>query len=789
MKEKRLLSLLLASMMLISTACAGKTDSGKETTDTEALTSIVTDITTPDDSADTTSADLSKYSAWLGDRLSATVDGNTVSTDNGTVTLAIGEAMGVETTGLRDEGYIIKTVGTDTVIVAAKEAGLDAGVRKYAAVSEKTGSYAVNLTSGLKIGKVTLGGADISEYKILLPKAAEGDKSFQATPTMAMETAAKDLQKYIELATGHKLPIEYVVGLNKMTDAQVKENCGNGIVILADPTAKGGSSIKGQIEYVDGKAEEIGPGEMGTESYKLTVQGGLMRITGGNQRGCLYAVYDFLEQCIGWRFFGGDVEYLYEAEELNIDDIDMSHTPTFAYRATTMPSANDNNNFPKLKQNCFNTTRYAHSPEHGYGLGSTYLHAHTFATQLEKADHIEKGKLPYGDQPCLTDEETKEYIIDWTLGLINERLNPPFNTRIGFDTVQVGCSMNDNTNFCKCNNCMKVIRDTSFTDLYLGFVNDVAEAVDEAYPGMIVNTAIYFAARKLPEVTVPRDNVSIYYCIQGCNQHTICDGLCAGYETTLGTNNVEERSQLEGWTEICDRIYAWHYSTTFFSNLGPCPNVYEIYEDVTYVASLGIFGYYAEGSSTETNNFENLKAYLFCKLMYNADVTREEFMAMIDEYITCVYGEESAPYIRQYLDMHQQSGDAIEGCFINNYHYPLDMMDITYYRENYDTMKDLFDNAIRYAKDAETETKIVNLRLHMELIGLSATYERDYVNGTAESRAEYEASYKWLVDTYKAANLPGDRVGTAAPDNYDLSKNPMLTFVPTLPVLSKEGRA
>jgi len=527
---------------------------------------------------------------------------------------------------------------------------------------------------------------------------------------------------------------------------------------------------------------------MGTESYKLTVQDGLMRITGGNQRGCLYAVYDFLEQYIGWRFFGDNVEYLYDADELSIDDVDMSHTPTFGYRATTIPTVSDDKNFPKLKQNCFNTTKYAHSPEYGFGLGSTYLHAHTFATQLEKADHIEKGKLPYGDQPCLTDEETKEYIIDWTLNLIDERLSKGY-VGVGYDLVQVGCSMNDNTNFCKCNNCMKVIRDTSFTDLYLGFVNDVAEAVDEAYPGMIVNTAIYFAARKLPEVTVPRENVSIYYCIQGCNQHTICDGLCAGYETTLGTENVTERAQLEGWTKICDRIYAWHYSTTFFSNLGPCPNVYEIYEDVTYVASLGIFGYYAEGSSTETNNFENLKAYLFCKLMYNADVTREEFMAMIDEYITCVYGEKSAPYIREYLDMHQQSGDAIEGCFINNYHYPLDMMDINYYRENYGTMKDLFDKAIRYAKDSATETKIVNLRLHMELIGLSATYERDYVNGTAESRAEYEAAYKWLVDTYKAAGLPTDRVNTAAPDNYDLSKNPMLTFVPTLPILSKEGRA
>lgn len=766
MKKTKILSALLAALMLLPIGCSTPTE-------------------TPDDPAGVTSSvDVSAYAAWLADRLDATADGNDVTHKDGTVTLAVAEsddALGVDTTGLRNEGYVIKSEGGDTVIVAKSTDGMDRAVRKYAAESEQNGTYAVNHTEGHKIGQILLGGVDITEYKILLPKAAEGDTTFAASPTMAMETSAKELAKYLELATGKKLPIESVVGLNTMSDAEILEECGNAIVLLADPTAKGGSSIPG----------DDGPGEMGTESYKLTVTDGIMRILGGNQRGCVYGVYDFLENYIGWRFFGDNVEYLYDAEEIVIDDVDDSHTPTFSYRASTFPAANDFNNFPKMKQNCFNTTRYAHAPDFGYGLGSTYLHAHTFATQLEKADHIEKGKQPYGDQPCLTDPETKEYIIDWMLNLVEERLGPPYNTRIGYDTVQIGCSMNDNTNFCKCSDCMKVVRASSFADLYLSFVNDAADAVAEKYPGLIVNTAIYFAARKPPKETVPRDNVSIYYCVQGCNQHTICDGLCAGYDTTLGTNNVTEKSQLDAWNEICDRIYVWHYPVSFFSNLSPCPNVYEIYEDVTYVASLGIFGFYAEGSSSESNNFENLKSYLFCKLMYDADVTEEEFYAMIDEYVTIVYGEESAPYIRQYLDMHQQSGDAIDGCFINNYHYPFDMMDKTYFAKNYETMRELFDKAVRYADSALIEKKIVNLRFHMELMGLSATYDSVYVNGDAEARVQYEERYKWLVDNYKVAGLPTDRVNTSAPDDYDLSENPMFKFISRdyMTYLSKEGRA
>ena len=780
MKKTKLLSLILAAVTLATTAC----------------TTIPTDPATI--AVDSSSSSVSTYASWLADRLGAEADGNTVDHKDGSVILAVGEdAMGVDTTGLKNEGYIIRTVGNDTVIVAKTDNGLDRGVRKYAAVVDKTGSTVVNLTEDLKIGKVTLGGADLKDFKILLPKAAEGARyNYAATTTDAMVSAANELANYMEIATGIKLPIEYVVGLHSMSDSQILEQYGNGFILLNDPTAGGGSSIKGATEAINGTYVNVGPGELGTESYHLTVNNGLVRLVGGNQRGCIYGVYDFLENYMGWRFFGGGDEYVYDAEEITVDNVDVTFTPTFGYRATTFPSAgggDPNPWHPEMKNNCFNTSLLGHTSRWGYGLGSTWYHAHTFSYQVEPGM---KGSQPYGDQPCFTDPYTKEVIINSMLKLISDRQGGPWYNKIGYDMVQIGCSMNDNTNFCKCDNCMKEIRATSFTDLYLGFVNDAADAVNEAYPGMTVNTAIYFAARKPPKkdadgnyITVPRDNVSIYYCIQGCNQHTICDGLCAGYDTTLGTNNVEEKAQLDEWAEICDKIYAWHYSVTFFSNLGPCPNIYEIYEDVTYVADLGIFGYYAEGSSSETNNFENLKAYLFCKLMYNADITEEEFYALIDEYIVCVYGEESAPYIREYLDLHQKSGDAIDGCFINNYHYPLDMMDVNFYRENYDTMKELFDKAVKYAPDATTQKKIEVLRLHMEFIGLSATYDRDYVNGTDESRAEYEASYKWLVDNYRAANLPEDRVGTAAPADYSLEKNPMFNFISMFTILSKEGRA
>lgn len=738
MLRKKLLSLILGVIMLFSAGCAFD----------------------PEPSADTKSAsDTDSYALWLAERLGTTVDGNTVNAGDVTVTVALGGELGIDTSGIRNDGYLIRTEGDSTVIAAATDAGLDAGVRKYA-IEAGRGNTDVNVTSGLKIGRITLGGADVKDYTILLPEAAEGDDTFAASATPAMVTAANELVKYMELAIGHTLPIRYVVGLHEMTDADIKAEHGCAIVLLSDPTAKTGSRLEGEV------------GEMGTEDHRLTVQDGVMRIVGGNQRGCLYGVYDFLENHVGWRFFGKDMEYLYDADELVIDDVSEYTSPSFDYRGSDFSSVMDQNTFVKLKYNSFNSFPYAQSPRYGYGFGSTLYHGHSFYGLVPQGM---KGAHPQ-EQPCLSDEEVLQGVIDSMCKLMEERMGAPWNARIGYDHLQIACSMNDNFNYCKCKDCMAEIRRTSFSDLYFAFVNEAAKVIGEKFPGVLVNTIAYQYARTVPVEVVLEPNVSVYYCAQGCNQHSLCDGLCANYPlTSIKGENVSEKKNLDAWAKVCDKVFLWHYTTSFVSALSPCPNVYELYEDITYCASLGIMGFYSDGD--HDHNFEALKAYLIHKLTYNADVTKEEFEGMIFEYMTFVYGEDSAPYIREYLDMHQQSGEAIDGCFTCNYHYPFDMMSIVYYRENYETMRELFGNALLYAKDSVSEKRIVKLRLHMELLGLTATYDRDYVAGDDESRAEFEARYKWLVDT---ANKYKDEIQMSNadmwPTGYELEKYPILHF-------------
>ena len=118
------------------------------------------------------------------------------------------------------------------------------------------------------------------------------------------------------------------------------------------------------------------------------------------------------------------------------------------------------------------------------------------------------------------------------------------------------------------------------------------------------------------------------------------------------------------------------------------------------------------------------------------------------------------------------------------------MIDKAFYLNNYDAISLLFDRAIHFAKDTATVKKIEVLRCHTIFLYLSITYDDLYVNGNAEQKAEYEALYKWLVDTLNSHGANEDRMDHwPAPGDYDLSKNPTFTLIPEMTILSREGRA
>ena len=101
---------------------------------------------------------------WLTKRLGDSLTGRIV--------LAVGDsANGIDMTNFEDDGFVIRTDGSSTVIASKTETGLDAAVHKYANAVDtgKADTLDVVYHEGYRIERLTLAGNDISEYKIEYP--------------------------------------------------------------------------------------------------------------------------------------------------------------------------------------------------------------------------------------------------------------------------------------------------------------------------------------------------------------------------------------------------------------------------------------------------------------------------------------------------------------------------------------------------------------------------------------------------------------------------------------------
>ena len=569
----------------------------------------------------------------------------------------------------------------------------------------------VNEDGRFKVGTFAIGGKNITRYTIVLP-----DDS-----TACMDNAAKVLR-------------------NKLADA-----CGYTLSISNNEELVTGYKIKFEFDRNDEY-------ELGLEGYRVYVDdNGDLRVVCGSMRGPIYAAYFMLEKLVGYRFLTGNETYLYKAESIDVPaEFDTTEIPGYSYRALSQIGGSGENAIPLR----LNDSRDAQNAKAGWRVGTLFIHAHSYAYQIAGYDHIYDEAYAsqfHNTQPCLTDEETYEKIVDYNLKLLAEREGK--GQHLGETYTQISCSPNDNTDFCDCTKCKAIYEiEGSIAGTVFRLSNRVIETLQETYPTIELYTIAYWDARNPPVFTRPHDDICVCFCIGGCNNHTYDDvASCAenGGNPRLYSpsgecsSNVEDMDFCAKWAELTNNLQIWYYSANFCYYMAPAPNVTNVYNDFKFLADLGATGMYSEGSGTGYT-FEKLRGYLAAKMMWNPSMSEEEFNDLLNEYLMIYFGP-GWTYIREYLDMQTEAGD-LQGCWTNNYDRPWDMYNEEYFKENYLYMTGLFDKALAAAETANQRTHLNECRLHCDFLGLSATYERDWVNGDEDTKAAYAARYKALYD-------------------------------------------
>ncbi|MHC4556106.1 MAG: DUF4838 domain-containing protein [Planctomycetota bacterium] len=396
--------------------------------------------------------------------------------------------------------------------------------------------------------------------------------------------------------------------------------------------------------------EDFSTDGLGADGIIIRTNGNDLILAGGHPRGTLYAVYTFLEEQLGCRWWSSKVSTIPKKPTLKIGKLNVRYVPALEYRETFWFDAFDGDWAVRNKSN-------GNSERLGAKRGGKHTYqgfVHTFYPLIPPKkyfkDHPEwfseiKGKRTFERaQLCLTNEQMRTELVK----NLKERLqNNPAATI-------ASVSQNDWHRNCQCSKCADIEKEEdSPAGLMLRFVNAVAEDIEEEFPNVAISTLAYQYTRKPPKITKPRHNVIV----------RLCSIECSFSKPLADERNKKFRDDIVGWSKICNRLYIWDYTTNFRHHIMPHPNLRVLGPNVKFFVDHNVTGIFEQGAYTTYGaEMAELRAWVLAKLLW--DPTRDG-QELIDEFIAGYYGP-AGPHIKDYLQvMHdavETSGDHL-GCF------------------------------------------------------------------------------------------------------------------------------
>ncbi len=494
----------------------------------------------------------------------------------------------------------------------------------------------------------------------------KGFSIYKCGNVAAIDYAAQELQKYIQLSCGEKIDISNTVSKN---------------------------SITLKIERVDPAT---------TDSFKIVVENNNMKLCGNNERAIIYAVYTFLEKYIGWRWYTKDVERVVPADIINIPNGTVRHEkPVLEYRYPMYHTCKESYAL------CLKQKVNAGVPATIDGAGDSLSYngfVHTFGSLLPKEKYFEEHPEYFAfyngerhdDQPCLSNPEVLKIVTEEVLSRLRE--DPQHITSV---------SLNDTLNYCCCPECAKIdAEEDSHMGTLIRFVNAIADEVKKEFPDVMVDTLAYQQSRKPPKLTVPRDNVIIRLCsIECCFNHSLDDPNCSAHDKNC-SENIKFREEIVNWNKICNYLYIWDYGINFAHYLAPFPHYKTLLKNMRFFADHHAKGILEQGNyNGDGADFTEMHSYLAAKLLWNPYTSDEEYEELIKDFLEGFYGK-GWEYIYKYLQILEES--------VEDRHFNFEA-DVFRYLDKFatriDEINELWDKAESLAANEGELTRIRKTRL------------------------------------------------------------------------------
>lgn len=442
------------------------------------------------------------------------------------------------------------------------------------------------------------------------------------------ETPAKELGEYLTKATGtpHKI----------WKDGEFKGNQ----AFYVGPTA---FALKHGFD----------PQKFKPDGWAYKSVGANVVLIGHPHDGTQNAVYSFLENELGIRWYTFESIHIPKTKSPDFSKLDKQGVPAFTMRAIYSKARylrDMKDMYTFLRRNKWNYYSSIHTPAmdrpqchtlYSYVDPDKYFKSHPEYFSMDKNGKRFHGKNRGGGQLCFTNPEIadvaakhlEEYIIS------DRKKLPKEKWPLLYDMTQL-----DSTTFmCMCANCQELSkREGSDSALILTFINKVAKKIAKKYPDVLIRTFAYVSTEKVPRTIRPEKNVIIQ----------ICDlyGKSDCYRPLSHPNNAEQLKLFESWRATGARLALWDYwnmtdedVSVYFDPLRVETMVDAIADDIRYFKKIGVEDYFAEAETSfvrHTSNFYDLQFWLALKLL--DDPTQNEHK-LIAEFMKNHYGAAAVP--------------------------------------------------------------------------------------------------------------------------------------------------
>ncbi|NQU51365.1 MAG: DUF4838 domain-containing protein [Bacteroidetes bacterium] len=425
------------------------------------------------------------------------------------------------------------------------------------------------------------------------------------------------------------------------------------------------------------------------ETFHYKNAGSRILLLGGKERASMYAVFSFLENELGCRWYTPTVSVIPKKTSFAFNYLNCTESPSVRVR-------ND------FYYEAFNPTWAARNKINGamgfreqQGGVESYWAVHTFFPFMPPSEffetHPEYYSLIDGEriheraQLCLTNPNV--------LDIITERLKKTM--RENPQNLIYSVSQNDWRNPCQCENCQAIAeKEKSEAGPVIWFVNQVAERIKDEFPDKYVGTLAYQYTRKPPATIKPLENVVVRFCSIEC---------CFAHDFKSCPENKDFLADLEGWAAISPHMYIWDYVVNFSHYIMPYPNFKVLQSNIKTFRDNKAIGIMEQAAyQSRGGEFAELRSYLISKLLWDVEA---DVNLVINDFMSGYYGR-SGQFVRLYFDLlHSQLMDK------THIHLGLRADDILFSDEFVREAEKIFDQAGKVADNEEILRRVEMARL------------------------------------------------------------------------------